>query len=197
MLPRERVNRTIGMISSFDAGRGCPFLCSFCTIINVQGRKSRYRTADDIEALVRANHANGIRYFFITDDNLARNRNWESIFDRLIELRQEGLNSRFVIQVDTVCHKIPRFVEKATAAGVKRVFIGLENINPDNLIARQEEAEPHRRLSRDAAGVAQGRAPSPIAATSSAFRATRRNRSSATSRSSSASCRSTSCSSPA
>ena len=133
MLPRERVNRTIGMIASFDAGRGCPFLCSFCTIINVQGRKSRYRTADDIEALVRANYANGIRYYFITDDNLARNRNWESIFDRLIALRQEGLNSRFVIQVDTACHKIPRFVEKAMAAGVKRVFIGLENINPDSL----------------------------------------------------------------
>ena len=139
MLPRERVNRTIGMISSFDAGRGCPFLCSFCTIINVQGRKSRYRSADDIEALVRANHANGIRYYFITDDNLARNRNWESIFDRLIALRQEGLNSRFVIQVDTACHKIPRFVEKAMAAGVKRVFIGLENINPDSLTGAKKK----------------------------------------------------------
>ena len=38
-----------------------------------------------------------------------------------------------MIQVDTMCHKIPRFVEKAAAAGVKRVFIGLENINPDSL----------------------------------------------------------------
>ena len=133
ILPPERVGRTIGMFSSFDAGRGCPFLCSFCTIINVQGRKSRYRTADDIERVVRSNHANGIRYFLITDDNLARNRNWEAIFDRLIALRDEGLNSRFVIQVDTMCHKIPRFIEKAAAAGVRRVFIGLENINPDSL----------------------------------------------------------------
>ena len=133
ILPPERVGRTIGMFSSFDAGRGCPFLCSFCTIINVQGRKSRYRTADDIERLVRSNHASGIRYFLITDDNLARNRNWEAIFDRLIALRDEGLNSRFVIQVDTACHKIPRFIEKAAAAGVRRVFIGLENINPDSL----------------------------------------------------------------
>ena len=116
-MPPERVGRTLGMISSFDAGRGCPFLCSFCTIINVQGRKSRYRTADDIEALVRVNVANGVRYFFITDDNLARNRNWESIFDRLIELRQQGIHSRFIIQVDTACHKIPRFIEKAVAAG--------------------------------------------------------------------------------
>jgi radical SAM superfamily enzyme YgiQ (UPF0313 family) len=62
-LPRDRVGRTIGIISSFDAGRGCPFLCSFCTIINVQGRKSRYRSADDVERLVRINHANGVRYF--------------------------------------------------------------------------------------------------------------------------------------
>ncbi len=93
-LPREKVGRSIGMISSFDAGRGCPFLCSFCTIINVQGRKSRYRTADDIERIVRANQANGVRYFFITDDNLARNRNWEDIFDRLIALRQGGVQLR-------------------------------------------------------------------------------------------------------
>jgi hypothetical protein len=131
------------MIASFDAGRGCPFLCSFCTIINVQGRKSRYRSADDIEALVRVNVANGVRYFFITDDNLARNRNWESIFDRLIELRQQGIHSRFIIQVDT------RFIEKAVAAGVKRVFIGLENIDPDNLTAakkKQNHISYHREL---------------------------------------------------
>ena len=148
-LPREKVGRSLGMISSFDAGRGCPFLCSFCTIINVQGRKSRYRTADDIERIVRSNHAGGVRYFFITDDNLARNRNWEAIFDRLIALRQEGLNSRFVIQVDTMCHKIPRFVEKAAAAGVKRVFIGLENINPDSLTGagkKQNHIADYREL---------------------------------------------------
>ncbi len=136
---RQREPHDRARSASFDAGRGCPFLCSFCTIINVQGRKSRYRTADDIEQIVRSNHANGVRYFFITDDNLARNRNWEAIFDRLIELRQEGLNSRFVIQVDTACHKIPRFIEKAAAAGVKRVFIGLENIDPDNLIAAKKK----------------------------------------------------------
>ena len=48
-LPLEFVKRTAGTNTSFDAGRGCPFQCSFCTIINVQGRKSRFRTPDDIE----------------------------------------------------------------------------------------------------------------------------------------------------
>jgi len=134
LLPAERVKRTAGANTSFDAGRGCPFQCSFCTIINVQGRKSRHRTPDDVERIVRANVAQGLHRFFITDDNFARNRDWEAILDRLIRLREvDKLAISLVIQVDTVCHKLPGFIEKSARAGVKRVFIGLENINPDNL----------------------------------------------------------------
>ncbi len=134
ILPRDNVRRTMGWYTSFDAGRGCPFQCSFCTIINVQGRKSRFRSADDIERIVRTNWAQGIRRFFVTDDNFARNRNWEPIFDRLIKLRrEEKIRVFLILQVDTLCHKIPNFIEKAHAAGTRRVYIGLENINPENL----------------------------------------------------------------
>jgi hypothetical protein len=144
-LPLDIVRRYGETIGAFDAGRGCPFQCSFCTIINVQGRKSRWRDADDVERLVRANLAQGVFRFFITDDNFARNRNWEAIFDRLIEMReQEGLGLQFIIQVDTLCHRIPNFVEKAARAGCKRVFIGLENINPDNLLqAKKKQNRVH------------------------------------------------------
>ncbi len=133
ILSVKAVRRTGGAQTSFDAGRGCPYLCSFCTIINVQGRKSRHRSADDVEKIVRRNLAQGIKRFFITDDNLARNQNWEAIFDRLSAMRDEGLRFSVVIQVDTACHKIPNFISKARRAGVMRVFIGLENINPDSL----------------------------------------------------------------
>ena len=138
-LPKRYVARTLGLSASFDAGRGCPYQCSFCTIINVQGRKSRFRSADDVEDLVRLNWAQGIHKFFITDDNFARNKEWEAIFDRLIELREKGgIPLGLMIQVDTLCHKIENFVEKAKRAGVTRVFIGLENINPDNLTATKK-----------------------------------------------------------
>ena len=133
-LPPEVARRYAPMPGTFDAGRGCPFLCSFCTIINVQGRKSRFRDPDDIEQLLRANLAHGIRHYFITDDNFARNRNWEPIFDRIAALRRElGVKLNFTIQVDTMCHTLPGFVTKARAAGVSRVFIGLESVNADNL----------------------------------------------------------------
>ena len=139
VLPRPVVTKVAGHYASFDAGRGCPYQCSFCTIINVQGRKSRYRTADDVEAIVRANAAQGITRFFVTDDNFARNRNWEPILDRLIELREEkGFKIRLLLQVDTLCHRIPGFIEKAARAGCNAVFIGLENINPQSLMGAKK-----------------------------------------------------------
>src|SRR5271156_5578095 len=148
-LPKEVVGRIVGHHACFDAGRGCPFQCSFCTIINVQGRKSRYRSADDVEAIVRANSARAITRFFVTDDNFARNRNWEAILDRLIALRAEGLNIRLMLQVDTLCHRTPRFIEKCAQAGCSTVFIGLENINPQSLMGakkRQNKIWEYREM---------------------------------------------------
>jgi hypothetical protein len=116
----------------------------------VQGRKSRFRSADDLEEIVRTNVKQGITAFFITDDNMARNRRWEEFFDRLIELKEnEGIELSLIIQVDTQCHRIPNFIAKARWAGVYRVFIGLENVNPDNLMAakkRQNKITEYRKM---------------------------------------------------
>jgi hypothetical protein len=149
-LLRKHVKRTVGNYSTFDAGRGCPYQCSFCTIINVQGRKSRRRSPDDVERIIRQNWMEGIHRFFITDDNLARNKDWEPILDRIIKLRrEEGIKISLMIQVDALCHKIPNFIEKCAKAGVTRVFIGIESVNPDTLIAakkRQNKITEYRKL---------------------------------------------------
>ena len=150
LLPSSRIHLTAGSATTFDAGRGCPYQCSFCTIINVQGRTSRRRSPDDVETIVRTNYAQGVRSFFITDDNFARNKDWEPILDRLIYLREvEKLRIGFIIQVDTLCYKLPNFIEKSARAGVRRVFIGLENINPDNLLGakkRQNRITEYRTM---------------------------------------------------
>ncbi len=149
-LPAGLVKKTFRRLSSFDAGRGCPFQCSFCTIINVQGRSSRWRSPDDIEALIRANLQQGVWRFFITDDDFARNQGWEAILDRMIHLReQEGFRLSLTIQVDTLCHKVPRFIEKAVRAGCHNVFLGLENLNPTSLAGakkRQNKIGEYRKM---------------------------------------------------
>lgn len=149
LMPKGQVAKNITRYSSFDLGRGCPFECSFCTIINVQGRKSRFRSADDLEAIVRTNAAQGIDRFFLTDDNFARNRNWEAFCDRLIALKDQGFPVRLIIQVDTLAHEIPNFIDKCVAAGADQIFIGLENVNADSLEGakkRQNRVEDYRAM---------------------------------------------------
>jgi radical SAM superfamily enzyme YgiQ (UPF0313 family) len=128
---------------TIDAGRGCPFNCSFCTIINVQGHGMRSRGAEQIVSHIRAHYhrtrTKGISHYFFTDDNFSRNPRWEAIFDGLIALRrEEGISIDFMMQVDTAATRLPRFVEKAAEAGCVQVFIGMESLREDNLKAAEK-----------------------------------------------------------
>jgi len=139
---RRFVFKNMGTI---DTSRGCPFQCSFCTIINVQGKKMRWRSAAAILESIEKNYERGINLYFFTDDNFSRSPVWEELLDGLIERRRRGIHIRFMMQVDTQAWKIPRFVEKATAAGCYLVFIGMESVNQDNLNATgKKQNKAHR-----------------------------------------------------
>ncbi len=136
ILPDTIIKKSLSSDIPIDTSRGCPFDCSFCTIINIHGKKSRFRSADDVERMIRTypRKVGKTPHFFFTDDNFARNRNWEPILDRLIELREkEDLHVKFGIQVDAKAHKIPRFIDKTAKAGCNSVFIGMESVNEENL----------------------------------------------------------------
>ena len=192
VLPRPVVTRVAGHYTSFDAGRGCPFQCSFCTIINVQGRKSRYRTADDVEAIVRANAAQGVTRFFVTDDNFARNRNWEPILDRLIELREsQGFKIRLLLAGR---HALPQDSGLHRKGGARRLQRGLHRAREHQspvADGREEAPEQDLGISRHAARLAARQGHDLGRLYPRLSRPTRRNRSPATSRPSSGNCRST------
>jgi hypothetical protein len=126
---------TLGDCATMDAGRGCPFNCSFCTVINVQGRKMRCRSPERVLAGIRRQIAGGARFFFFTDDNFSRHPEWRAIFDGLTAMRREGASFTFMMQVDTLGSRLPEFASRAKAAGCIEVFIGLESIRPANLAA--------------------------------------------------------------
>jgi radical SAM superfamily enzyme YgiQ (UPF0313 family) len=128
------LNSNFGTI---DCSRGCPFNCSFCSIINVQGKQMRVRSPELLAQSLRENYRlHRIYYYFFTDDNFARNSKWRDIFEILIQLREkEQIPIRFMIQADTQAHKVPDFIDMAARAGCTQVFIGMESINPENLKA--------------------------------------------------------------
>ncbi len=150
-LDRELLRRfAYPRMATVDASRGCPFDCSFCTIIQVQGKGMRTRSPSAIRDGIRNNAALNIDYYFFTDDNFARNPHWEEILDAIIELRRdEAIRVEFMMQVDVLAYRLPRFVEKAAEAGCTQVFIGMETLNPANIPAagkRQNRVEDYRNM---------------------------------------------------
>ncbi|MDR1384141.1 MAG: radical SAM protein [Planctomycetaceae bacterium] len=134
---------------TIDTSRGCPYGCNFCTVINIQGRKMRCRAAESVLKMIRENYDKNIRSFFFTDDNFARSKIWSDVFNGLIEMRSQGKNIAFMMQVDTQSYKIPNFVEKASAAGCRMAFIGMESVNPESLAAAgksQNSVEEYRAM---------------------------------------------------
>jgi len=135
-----------------DTSRGCPFACTFCTIINVQGRKMRERSPQSIAAMMRRNYLDhGLSFYFFTDDNFARKKLWRETFEEIIKLREEGLDVSFMMQVD-LAKKAKDFVSLAARAGCTQVFIGMESVNPQNLEAegkKQNKVEEYRGIIKE------------------------------------------------
>jgi radical SAM superfamily enzyme YgiQ (UPF0313 family) len=135
-----------------ETSRGCPFACSFCTIINVQGRKMRERSPQSIAAMMRRNYQEyGISFYFFTDDNFARKKLWRETFEEIIKLREEGIKICFMMQVD-LARKPKDFVALAAKAGCTQVFIGMESVNPENLKAegkKQNNVEEYRGIIKE------------------------------------------------
>jgi radical SAM superfamily enzyme YgiQ (UPF0313 family) len=135
-----------------DTSRGCPFACSFCTIINVQGRKMRERSPESITAMMRRNYMeHGVSFYFFTDDNFARKKLWRETFEEIIKLREEGIKISFMMQVD-LARKPKDFVSLAAKAGCTQVFIGMESVNPENLKAegkKQNNVAEYRDIIKE------------------------------------------------
>ena len=149
-VPTEALRRTIDHYASFDAHHGCPFQCSFCISSRVERSKLRRSLADDFEQSIRAHFQNSVPWFFITEENFVRSEDWEEVFNRIILLRErDKVELNIAMQIDAVCHETPNFVANAARAGVRKVFIGLENIGLTNLSVtreRQADSEEIRHL---------------------------------------------------
>ena len=154
----DLVQRYDGVLSSFDAGRGCPFQCSFCTIINVQGRKSRWRDADDIERIVRENARRASRASSSPTTISPATGTGKPIFDRMIELREEQRlqpalpdPGRRAGAQDSELHR---------EGGPRRVPLRLHRAGEHQSRqsgSHEEEPEPDHRIPQDVPGLEGGR----------------------------------------
>src|SRR5262249_46833143 len=62
------------VMASLQFSRGCPFLCEFCDIITVFGRRPRLKTPEQMTTEFEAVRGAGFRYCFLVDDNFIGNK---------------------------------------------------------------------------------------------------------------------------
>ncbi|MCL5022167.1 MAG: B12-binding domain-containing radical SAM protein [Nitrospirae bacterium] len=110
--------------------RGCPFGCRFCSVIQMFGRKYRFKSVDRVIEELRAAARMDTHIFFI-DDNFAANRErTKALLRRIIS---EGMKLEWSAQVRTDVAKDEELLNLMAKAGCFMVFVGFESINPRTL----------------------------------------------------------------
>ncbi|MEM8837218.1 MAG: B12-binding domain-containing radical SAM protein [Pseudomonadota bacterium] len=131
--------------------RGCPFLCEFCDIIELFGRKPRTKDTDQILAELQAIYDQGHRgHIDFVDDNLIGNKKAVKAFlPHLVEW-QKARNYPFIFSTEASLNLAddPEFMGLMRDAGFFAVFIGIESPDPDVLAATQKKQNTKRDIAR-------------------------------------------------
>ncbi len=134
------VGRRRMRIAPLTTSRGCPFDCTFCSVIEMFGQKVRYRSIDpddprSVIAELRALHARDMGSVFFYDDNFATN------VGRTKQLLENMIRANVVPRCWTAQVRAGDIVRDRELLALMRrthcmmVYMGLESVNPATLKA--------------------------------------------------------------
>jgi hypothetical protein len=128
---RDLARYILPMIGLYPA-RGCPFQCSFCSVIKIAGRRVREQpVATTLDSLRLARKA-GIRMVFFTSDNFNKIPGVEELLEAMIDA---ALDLRFFVQCDAQIAGREDLVRLLARAGCFQMFVGIESFNRRTLVA--------------------------------------------------------------
>ncbi len=118
-------------IIPIQASRGCPFACSFCSVVSMFGRRMRLRSVEDILGEIEQYRDKGVHLFFY-DDNFTANKRWtRELLTRALE-RGVPWHS-WSAQVRTDATEDPELLALMERTHCSNVYIGFESVNPEAL----------------------------------------------------------------
>jgi anaerobic magnesium-protoporphyrin IX monomethyl ester cyclase len=121
-------------IEVLETSRGCTRTCNFCSINHMYGRSFRTFPIERVLAdLDEIYYQRKTRWVFITDDNLVLDPDRVvKLCDAIIARRYQKFN--IVVQADCVTiSRNEEMVRKMSRAGIKTMFLGIENASKKNL----------------------------------------------------------------
>jgi len=132
--PKDLSQYVIPMLGLYPA-RGCPFICNFCSVIKIAGRRIRSQKVATTMASLRAAKAAGVRTIMFTSDNFNK---YPGATELLTEMVERRLGLEFFVQCDTQIARQEQLVELLAKAGCYQMFVGVESFNRQTLLAAQK-----------------------------------------------------------
>ncbi len=121
-------------IEVMETSRGCTRTCNYCSIKHMYGRTFRTFPIERVLADIDDIYYNRkTRWIFIADDNLVLDPDWVvTVCDAIIARKYKKL--QIVVQADCISMaRNEEMVSKMSQAGIKTVFLGIENVSKKNL----------------------------------------------------------------
>ena len=115
--------------------RGCPFVCNFCSVIKIAGRRIRSQNIATTMAGLRAAKAAGVRAIMFTSDNFNKYPEAEALLTAMV---QDRLGLKIFVQCDTQIARQEHLVALLAKAGCYQMFVGVESFNRQTLLAAQK-----------------------------------------------------------
>jgi Radical SAM superfamily len=142
---RDLSRYIIPMLGLYPA-RGCPFLCNFCSVTKIAGRKIRSQSIATTLASLRAAKAAGVGTIMFTSDNFNKYPEAEAL---LTAMAEERLGLKIFVQCDTQIARQEHLVMLLARAGCFQMFVGVESFNRQTLLAAakgQNRPETYRDI---------------------------------------------------
>ncbi|MBM4302610.1 MAG: DUF4070 domain-containing protein [Deltaproteobacteria bacterium] len=122
---------------TIQTSRGCPFDCEFCDVVNLFGRKPRYKTPQQVIAELESLYRLGARgaVFFCDDNFIGSKPHARALLQELTPwLKSRGGPFGFLTQASVNLGQDLEMIHLLTKANLRKVFIGIES--PDDQVLK-------------------------------------------------------------
>lgn len=125
--------------------RGCPFLCEFCDIITIFGRRPRTKRPEQVLAELDAVLAQGFRGCFLVDDNFIGNKvEAKKLLRRIVEWQEsKGFPLTFLTEASINLADDRELIDLMARAKFQGVFVGIETPRKASLAETRKNQNVH------------------------------------------------------
>ncbi len=123
------LEKSIGFMLPVQAGRGCPYTCTYCSIACIYKGKYMIRPIDEVMRDILHIKKLGFKRFYLIDDNIASNP--EYLFE--LASRIKPLKMKWASQCTLQIAKNSKLLDAVYKSGCRILSLGIESLSQEGL----------------------------------------------------------------